>query len=54
MDHLWQIGPPGVAEREMLEAYTTLGFLAGVTSQVELLALVTSVVYPNLGSWQRP
>jgi F420-dependent oxidoreductase-like protein len=49
MDHLWQIGPPGVAEREMLEAYTTLGFLAGCTSRVELLALVTSVVYREPG-----
>ncbi len=28
MDHLWQIGVLGPPEHEMLEAYTTLGFLA--------------------------
>src|SRR5450755_511417 len=49
MDHLWQIGPGDVAGREMLEAYTTLGFLAGCTSRVELLALVTAVVYREPG-----
>jgi F420-dependent oxidoreductase-like protein len=49
MDHLWQIGGPGTAEREMLEAYTTLGYLAASTEQVELLALVTAVVYREPG-----
>ena len=29
MDHFFQIGAIGPAEREMLEAYTTLGYLAG-------------------------
>ena len=28
MDHLFQIPPVGPAQLEMLEAYTTLGFLA--------------------------
>jgi len=28
MDHLWQIGPVGPLEHAMLEAYTTLGYLA--------------------------
>jgi F420-dependent oxidoreductase-like protein len=36
------MGPP---EEEMLEAYTALGFLAGVTSRAKLLAWVTAVVY---------
>jgi alkanesulfonate monooxygenase len=45
MDHLWQIGVIGPPEHEMLEAYTTLGFLAARTSRVSLLAMVTGVVY---------
>lgn len=49
MDHLWQIGSAHVAEREMLEGYTTLGFVAAATSRVELLTLVTSVVYREPG-----
>ena len=31
MDHVWQIGHLGPPEHEMLEAYTTLGYLAGET-----------------------
>src|SRR4051812_11705629 len=49
MDHLWQVGSPAVAEQEMLEGYTTLGFLAACTSRVELLTLVTAVVYREPG-----
>jgi F420-dependent oxidoreductase-like protein len=49
MDHLWQIGVVGAAEREMVEAYTTLGHLAAVTSRVELLAVVTSASYREPG-----
>ncbi|WP_029138557.1 LLM class F420-dependent oxidoreductase [Nakamurella lactea] len=49
MDHLWQIGVHGPPEQEMLEAYTTLGFLAARTSEVELLAWVTAVVYREPG-----
>lgn len=45
MDHLFQIVMIGPPEREMLEAYTTLGFLAGLTSRARLLTLVTGVVY---------
>ncbi len=45
MDHLWQIPMVGPAENEMLEAYTTLGYLAATTSTITLLALVTGVVY---------
>src|SRR5689334_8903791 len=45
MDHVWQIGVLGPPEHEMLEAYTTLGYLAACTSRVELVSWVTAVVY---------
>src|SRR6476619_2745302 len=45
MDHLWQIGVVGPPEHEMLEAYTTLGYLAARTSTVELVSWVTAVTY---------
>jgi F420-dependent oxidoreductase-like protein len=49
MDHVWQIGPHGPVEQDMLEAYTTLGFLAAHTSRVRLLTLVTGVTYRDPG-----
>lgn len=49
MDHLWQIGHLGPPEHEMLEAYTTLGWLAARTERVKLLAMVTAVVYREPG-----
>jgi len=49
MDHVWQIGVLGPPEQEMLEAYTTLGYLAARTSRVELLAWVTAVSYREPG-----
>ena len=49
MDHLWQIGVVGPPEEEMLEAYTTLGFLAAHTERVRLHALVTAVTYRSPG-----
>src|ERR1700736_2858138 len=49
MDHVWQISNIGPPEQEMLEAYTTLGFLAGRTERIELLAWVTAVVYREPG-----
>jgi F420-dependent oxidoreductase-like protein len=49
MDHVWQIGMVGPPEHEMLEAYTTLGYLAAHTSRVKLLTLVTGVVYRDPG-----
>jgi len=49
MDHVWQIGHLGPPEHDMLEAYTALGFLAGVTSRVKLLTVVTAVVYREPG-----
>jgi F420-dependent oxidoreductase-like protein len=49
MDHFFQIGAIGPPEREMLEAYTTLGYLAGCTSRAKLLTLVTGAVYRHPG-----
>jgi alkanesulfonate monooxygenase len=49
MDHVWQIHMIGPPEHEMLEAYTTLGFLAARTEHVRLHALVTGVVYREPG-----
>ena len=49
MDHVWQIGVIGPPEHEMLEAYTTLGFLAGRTERIDLMTLVTAVVYREPG-----
>ena len=49
MDHLWQIGVVGPPELDMLEAYTTLGYLAARTSKVELVSWVTAVVYREPG-----
>jgi F420-dependent oxidoreductase-like protein len=45
MDHFWQIRGVGPAEHEMLEAYTTLGYLAAHTTKARLHALVTGVIY---------
>ena len=47
MDHFRQIPQVGREWDDMLESYTTLGFLAGVTSGVRLGALVTGVTYRN-------
>jgi len=49
MDHVWQIGHLGPPEHEMLEAYTTLGWLAASTDRVTLLTVVTAVVYRDPG-----
>jgi len=49
MDHFFQIGGVGPVEHEMLEAYTTLGYLAGCTSRARLLTLVTGAVYRHPG-----
>ena len=45
MDHFFQIALVGPPEHEMLEAYTTLGYLAGCTSRAKLITLVTGAVY---------
>ncbi|MFI6344118.1 LLM class F420-dependent oxidoreductase [Streptomyces sp. NPDC050560] len=49
MDHLWQIPGVGRPENEMLEAYTTLGFIAAHTERVLLHTLVSAVVYREPG-----
>jgi F420-dependent oxidoreductase-like protein len=49
MDHFWQISVIGPPEHEMLEAYTTLGFLAAHTSTITLNTLVTGVIYREPG-----
>lgn len=49
MDHFWQIAPVGAREESMLEAYTTLGYLAALTDRVLLHTLVTGVVYREPG-----
>ena len=49
MDHLFQMVRLGGPEMEMLESTTTLGFLAGHTSRLKLLALVSGVVYREPG-----
>ncbi|GAA4163532.1 LLM class F420-dependent oxidoreductase [Gryllotalpicola daejeonensis] len=49
MDHFWQISAYGPPERDMLEAYTFLGFLAANTSKVLLHTMVTGVVYREPG-----
>jgi len=45
MDHFFQIRAVGPPEHEMLEAYTTLGYLAACTSRAKLITLVTGAVY---------
>jgi F420-dependent oxidoreductase-like protein len=45
MDHFFQITNLGPATDPMLEAYTTLGYLAGVTKHMKLGTLVTGAIY---------
>jgi F420-dependent oxidoreductase-like protein len=52
MDHLFQLPPDtgwGGPEEPMLEAYSTLGFLAGVTSRIRLGALVGCAMFRSPG-----
>src|SRR5829696_4776466 len=44
-DHLIQADPKSVPDSEMLEAYTTLGFVAAQTRRIRLGAMVTAVTY---------
>jgi F420-dependent oxidoreductase-like protein len=44
-DHLIQADPTSVPDSEMLEAYTTLGFVAAQTRRIRLGAMVTAVTY---------
>ena len=45
MDHFFQIGSLGPPEREMLEAYATLGFIAAHATRAKILAVVTGAAY---------
>lgn len=49
MDHFFQIRGVGPAENDMLEAYTTLGFLAAHTERTKLLTVITGVHYRHPG-----
>jgi len=49
MDHYFQIDSMFAAGDPMLEAYTTLGFLAGRTERVKLHVLATGVTYRHPG-----
>jgi F420-dependent oxidoreductase-like protein len=49
MDHYFQMEFNGGAEDAMLEAYTTLGYLAAHTSTIQLGTLVTGVTYRHPG-----
>ena len=49
MDHFFQIGMVGPPEHAMLEGYSALSFLAGVTKRVKLGTLVTGVHYRHPG-----
>jgi F420-dependent oxidoreductase-like protein len=52
MDHLFQLPPDtgwGGPEEPMLEAYATLGFLAGVTERLRLGALVGCALFRSPG-----
>jgi F420-dependent oxidoreductase-like protein len=49
MDHFFQIASIAKAEEDMLEAYTTLGFLAAHTRQARLGTMVTGVHHRHPG-----
>ncbi len=55
MDHFFQIGGRnpqsglGPAEDEMLEGYSVLSYLAGITKNVKLGTMVTGVIYRHPG-----
>jgi F420-dependent oxidoreductase-like protein len=49
MDHFFQISAVGPTENDMLEAYTTLGFLAAHTERAKLLTVISGVHYREPG-----
>jgi F420-dependent oxidoreductase-like protein len=48
MDHFLQIPQVGREWEDMLESWTTLGYLAAVTSRIRLGTLVTGITYRNI------
>ena len=50
MDHVWQIHVNGPPSRRC-SALTALGYMAALTSRVQLLTLVTGVVYRRPACW---
>jgi F420-dependent oxidoreductase-like protein len=50
MDHFFQLEMFGDAAEPMLEAYSTLNYIAALTSKVKLGTLVTGVVYRHPGA----
>jgi F420-dependent oxidoreductase-like protein len=49
MDHWFQMEQAGSAAEPMLEAYTTLGYVAALTGRMTLGVLVTGVMYRHPG-----
>jgi F420-dependent oxidoreductase-like protein len=49
MDHYFQMDHAGSASEPMLEAYTTLGYVAAMTERMTLGVLVTGVMYRHPG-----
>jgi F420-dependent oxidoreductase-like protein len=49
MDHYFQMEHAGSAAEPMLEAYTTLGYVAAMTERMTLGVLVTGVMYRHPG-----
>lgn len=49
MDHFFQIRGVGEPEEPMLEAYSALSYMAGLTRRARLGALVTGVIYREPG-----
>jgi F420-dependent oxidoreductase-like protein len=45
MDHFFQINGVGPVENDMLEGYSTLTYIAGLTQKAKLGTLVTGVIY---------
>ncbi len=53
MDHFFQIRGVGPSTDPMLEGWTTLGFLAGLTSRARLGLMVGGIHYRTAGLWAK-
>src|SRR4030081_1625279 len=54
MDHFWQIRMNGPEHHEMLEGYSALTYIAGVTKRAKLGTMVTGAVYHQPGILAHP